>query len=50
MQNTEVLEKLDKMMEEALIYALSNHPNENDIPLKDKTPSPKSPKKGRLMT
>ena len=45
MQNTEVLAKLESMMQEARIYARANHPNENNIPLKDKTLSPKRAKK-----
>lgn len=47
-QNTEVLAKLATIMQEALSYARANHPNENNIPLKDKTLSPRRAKKRKV--
>ena len=47
-QNTKVLSKLQSLMQEALTYAWANHPDENNIPLKDKTLSPKRAKKRKV--
>jgi hypothetical protein len=47
-QNTKVLSKLQSLMQEALTYARANHPDENNIPLKDKTLSPKRAKKRKV--
>ena len=47
-QNTKVLSKLQSLMQEALTYARANHPDENNIPLKDKTLSPKHAKKRKV--
>ena len=41
----QVLAKLGDMINEALLYARVNHPAENDLPLKDKTLSPRKGKK-----
>ena len=48
MQNTKALSKLQSLMQEALTYARVNHPDENNIPLKDKTVSPKRAKKRKV--
>ena len=47
-QNTKVLSKLQSLMQEALTYARANRPDENNIPLKDKTLSPKRAKKRKV--
>ena len=47
-QNTKVLSKLQSLMQEALTYARANHPDENNIPLKDKTLFPKRAKKRKV--
>ena len=40
-----MLAKLNEMINEALLFARVNHPAENDLPLKNKTPSPRKEKK-----
>ena len=44
-KDNQVLAKLREMINEALLYARVNHPAENDLPLKDKTVSPRKEKK-----
>ena len=43
-KDNQVLAKLREMINEALLYARVNHPAENDLPLKDKTLSPRNEK------